>query len=127
MKLYCYSSELLTCVEVKWAVVKFVTGGILIGTVILFGVIKLNQSVGNVLWSRPENTLAAENNFLRQQVILISPRVNKLEMQARQLNECANKLHPLLHHGKIVVGTVSSFTDVTKRRKLQEKYGITKR
>jgi hypothetical protein len=119
MKLYSYSSELLTFVEAKWVIAKFATGGILIGTVILFGVIKLNQSVGNALGPRSVNTLAAENNFLRQQVSLISPRVSKLEMQARQLNECANKLHMLLQGGKVVGDTVSSFTNATKGFKLQ--------
>jgi hypothetical protein len=119
VKLYSYSSELLTFVETKWVITKFATGGILIGTVILFGVIKLNQSVGNALGSRSVSTLASENNFLRQQVSLISPRVSKLEMQARQLNEHANKLHMLLQGGKVVGDTVSSFTNSTKGFKLQ--------
>ena len=119
VKLYSYSSELLTFVEVKWAIAKFATSGILIGTVILFGAIKLNQSVGYALESRSANTLAAENNFLRQQVSLISPRVSKLEMQASQLNERGNKLHMFLHRRKIVGNMVSSFTNATIWLELQ--------
>jgi hypothetical protein len=114
VKLYSYSSELHAFVEATWAIAKFVTGGILVGTVILFGVITLNQSEGNALGSRPANTLAAENDFLRQQLSLISPRVSKLEMQARQLNERANTLHMLLLRRKIVGDTVLSFANATK-------------
>jgi hypothetical protein len=119
VKLYSYSSELLTFVEAKWVIAKFAIGGILIGIIILFGVIKLNQSVGSAVGSRSANTLAAENNFLRQQVSLILPRVSKMEMQARQLNEHANKLHMLLPCRKIVGGTVSSFTNATNGLKPQ--------
>lgn len=124
MKLYSYSSELLTSVEAKWAIAKFATSGILIGTVILFGVIQLNQSVGITVGSRSANTLAAENNFLRQQVSLISPQVSKLEMQARQLNERFNKLHMLLRGGKVVGDTVSSFTNATIGFKLQSLHAV---
>jgi hypothetical protein len=119
VKLYSYSSELLAFVEAKWVIAKCVTGGIIIGTVILFCVIILNQSEGNAIGSRPVNTLAAENDFLRQQLSLMSPRLSKLEMQARQLNERSDKLHMLLHRRKVVVDSVSSFTDATKEFKLQ--------
>lgn len=119
MKLYSYSSELLTFVEAKWAKAKFAACGILIGTIIFFGFIKLDQSVGNVLGSRWANTLAAENGFLRQQISLISPRVSKLEMQARQLDEHADKLQMLLPRRKIAGDTVSRFTYATNGFKLQ--------
>jgi hypothetical protein len=118
VKLYSYSSELHTIVEAKWAIAKFATSGILLGTFILFGVITLNQPVDDIVGSRSANTLRAENNFLRQQVSLISPRVSKMEMHAKQLNERANKLHILLPYRKIVGDTVSSFTNGTKGEKL---------
>jgi hypothetical protein len=117
MKLYSYSSKLLTFVEMKWVIAKFVTVGVLIWIVILFGIIELNQSVGFALGSRSPITLASENNFLRQQVSLISPRVSKLEIQAAQLNERANNLHLLLHGGKIVGDTVSRFMNAAKEFK----------
>jgi hypothetical protein len=119
VKLYSYSSERHTFVEAKWATPKFATVGILMGTVILFGVITLNQSVGNALGSRSANTLATENDILRQQVSLISSRVSKLEMQARQSRERANKLQMLLHRRKIAGDTVSSFTNANEGFKLQ--------
>ena len=119
MKLYSYSNELLTFVETKWVIAKFTTVGVIIGIVILFGVIELNQSVGFALGSRSASTLASENNFLEQQVSQISPRVSKLEMQATQLNERANKLQMLLPYHKIVGDTVSSLTNAAKEFKLQ--------
>jgi hypothetical protein len=114
VKLYSYSSEILTFVEVKWTLAKFAIGGILFGIVILFGVIKLNQFVGDTLGAHSANTLTSENNFLRQQVSLISQQVNKLEMQARQLNERGDKLHMLLDRRKIVGDMGSSFANATK-------------
>ncbi|MGD0038122.1 MAG: hypothetical protein ABSC53_12625, partial [Bacteroidota bacterium] len=78
---------------------------------------ELNQSVGFALGSHSPSTLVSENNFLRQQVNQISPRVSMLEMQATQLNERADNLHLLLHSGKIVDDTVSRFTNATKEFK----------
>jgi hypothetical protein len=63
MKLYSYSNDLLTFVEAKWPVAKLATGGILIVTILLFGFITLNQSVGNGLESRSAKTLTAEKTF----------------------------------------------------------------
>ena len=119
MKRYSYSSDLLELVEAKWVIVKYAISGILIGIVISFGVIKLNQSVGNALGFHSTNTLASENNFLRQQLSLISPGVSKLEMQTRQLNERANELHMLLPRRKIVGETVLKLTNATKEFKSQ--------
>ena len=119
MKLYSYSSELLTFVEARWAKAKLAACGILIGTIIFFGFIKLDQSIGNPLGSRSANTLAAENNFLRQQISLVSPRVSKLEMQTRQLHEHAGNLQMLLHRRNFAGDTVSGFMYATNGFKRQ--------
>jgi hypothetical protein len=119
MKLYSYSNKLLAFVEARWIKTKFATVGILIGIVIPLSIMKLDQSVGFARGSRSASTIAAENNFLHQQVSFISPRVSKMEMQAKQLNELANKLHMLLHSGKIVGDTVSRFTIASKELKQQ--------
>ncbi len=124
MKLYSYSSELLTFVEAKWAKAKLATVGILMGTIIFFGFIKLDQSVGNAHGSRSANALAADNDILHQQLCLMSPQVSKLEMQARQLSELDNKLHMLLHRNKIVGDTLSRFTYATKGSELQSSITI---
>jgi len=113
MKLYFYSDKLHTFVEVKWLMAKFAIGGILIG-MILLGVIRLNQSVANALESRSTETLAAENQILRSQLSVIAPRVNELEMQAKQLDEQVNELHALLGRRMVVRDTAWKFTPGTK-------------
>jgi hypothetical protein len=118
MKWYCYSRELLTFVEVRWLITRFVIVGILMGIVILFGIIKLNQSIDNFPESRPPNMLAAENNFLRQHLNLISARADKLEVLTKQLNERSDNLH-LLFHRTIVGDTVSRLMHVAKVFKSQ--------
>lgn len=119
MKLYSYSSDLLRFVDAKWIIAKLTLGGILLGIIILFGAIKLNQSVDSAVGYRSASTLTAENNFLRQQVSLISPRVSKLEIQARQLDGQAKKLHILLHFRKIAGDTVSGLTNAAAGLKSQ--------
>ena len=118
MKLYTYSNELLTFVETKWVKARYVTVGVIISIVILVDVIDVNQSVGFALGSRSASILVSENNFLRQQVSQISPRVSKLEVQAALLNGRANNLDRLLHNGKIIGDTVSRFTNAAKEFKV---------
>ena len=119
MKLYFYSGQVLTFVDAKWTLAKFAAGGILLGILLLFGVVKLNQSVADTLGTHSANALAAENNVLRQQLSLISPRVSKLETQAEELKERATGLRKLLQRHKIVRGTALSFTIATDGPKLR--------
>jgi hypothetical protein len=119
VKLYSYSNDLIKFVEAKWIIARYAMSGILMGTIIFFGVIELNQSIGNPLRYRSANTLAADNRFLRQQVSLISPRVSKLEMQTRKINEHATILHTLLRNRKIAGDTASSFTNAANGLKPQ--------
>ncbi len=119
MKLYSYSSDVLTFVEVKWALAKFAVGGILIGTILLFGVANLNQSIENTPGSHSANSLTAENDVLRQQISLMSSRVSMLEMQAGQLTERANELHMLLRRSKNVRDKMVKFTSTTDGSKAQ--------
>lgn len=93
MKLYCYSSELHTFVDARWAIVKFVAGRVFIGTVIILGVLKLYQFYSTATESRPPSVVAAENRILRQQLNLISPRLKKLELQTQQFQERVNTLY----------------------------------
>jgi hypothetical protein len=119
MKLYSYSSALLTFAEVKWARVKYCAGGFFIVVVIVFGFIALHQPIGNALGFRSENTLAVENDVLRQELSLMSPRVSKLERKVRQLREDDNILHLLVYPRKIAGDTVSRFTDASKGTTVQ--------
>ena len=119
VKVYTYSSELRSYVEVKWARVKFATGGILVGVVIFFGVFVVDQSAGGAVMSRPAHALVVENEMLRRQLSSISPRVSWLEMQVRQSQERANELSMLLHRRKITGDTVSSFTNAPRGSRLR--------
>jgi hypothetical protein len=109
MKLYFYSRELATVVEAKWLTTKFVISGILMGTFLFFGVMILNQSIGNILGFRSTKALAAENNILRQQLDLISIRADKLERQTKQLNERADNIHIFLSSQKNIEDTILKF------------------
>jgi hypothetical protein len=124
MRLYYYSSEFLTFVEAKWTLAKFLTGGILLGTVILLGFMELNQSVGNTLEYRSAKALTAENDVLRQQINLISPRVSKLEIQAKGLKERADGLHKLLQRRNIARDTVLSFTNAIEVSKFRSSMAV---
>jgi hypothetical protein len=126
LKLYSYSSELLKFVEAKWARAKLATCGILIGTIIFFsfGFVKLNQSFGDTPESRSANEFASENEILRQQIRMMSPRVSKLKMQVGKLSEQDNKLHLLLDHQEALGGTVRGFTYATKWFKFQSRNPI---
>jgi hypothetical protein len=118
VRLYSYSNKLHMFVEVRWVIAKFVVGGVLMG-IILLGVIKLNQSAANVLGSRSAETLAAENQILRSQLILISPRVNALEMQTMQFDEWVHTLHAVLDRRTIVRDSAWRFANAITVTKLK--------
>jgi hypothetical protein len=113
VKPYYYSGELLTFVRAKWTLARSVSSGVFIGILLLFGVVKLNQSVADTLGAHSASALAAENEILRQQLNLISPRLINLEIKAERLRERAQGLHKFLQSRKPVRDTVSSFTSVT--------------
>lgn len=119
MKLYSYSSELLTFAEVKWAKVKYGAGGLFIVVIIVFGFITLHEPIGSALGFRTENKLAVENDVMRQELSLMSPRVSKMERNVRQLHEDDNILHLLVYPRKIAGDTVSRFTDASKGSNVQ--------
>src|ERR1700690_2342557 len=110
MKVYSYSDELLTFVDAKWVRAKLAVGAVLIGSIIFFGFIKLNQAVGITPGARTAIALAAENNILRQELMLIAPRVNKLVVKTRELSAQGENLHVLLTHQEMVGDSVTGFT-----------------
>jgi hypothetical protein len=119
VRVYSYSSESLTFVEAKWTLAKLATGGILMGVILLFAFMELNQSVGNAIGSRSTTALKTENSILRQQMSLIAPRVSKLEARAVQLEGRANELHKLLRRHRSVRHVASSFKNAAEGSKKQ--------
>lgn len=107
MRLFFYSNKSHTYVEVKRAIAKLFTGGVLVGSIMFFGLLKMNQFGSNTTGVHSAITLAAENDILRQQLNVLAPRVNELEMQAGQLHECANRIQMLLDRSE-AVGNVFS-------------------
>jgi hypothetical protein len=114
VKIYSYSNKLLTFVDAKWTIAKLAVVGVLIGSILFFGFIKLNQAVGITPGSRTAIGLAAENNVLRQEVTLISPRVSMLAVKTRVLSAQDDRLHLLLYHQEMVGDSVTGFTNPTK-------------
>jgi len=103
MRLYSYSNKVHTLVVSKWARVKFITGGIILGIVLFFGVVRLNQSVVHAFGVRSSDDLTFENEFLRQQAIRISYRASRLEIQTKELNESSSNFITYFHDRKIVL------------------------
>ena len=114
MKIYSYSNKLLTFVDARWAIAKLAVGGVLIGSILFFGFIKLSQAIGITPGSRTAIALAAENNILRQEVTLISPRVSMLVVKTKELSAQDDKLHMLLYHQEMVGDSVTGFANPTK-------------
>jgi hypothetical protein len=114
VKIYSYSSELLTFVDAKWTIAKLAVGGVLIGSILFFGFIKLSQATGITPGSRTAIALAAENNILRQEVTSISPRVSMLAVKTRELSTQDDRLHLLFYHQEMVGDSVTGFTSPTK-------------
>jgi hypothetical protein len=127
MKLYSYSSQRLTVVDAKWTLAKFATGGVLIGIILLFGFLELNPSVGNAIGTRSAGSLAAENEILRQQIILIAPRVSNLELQAGQLRDRSEELRKFLDRSRLVRDSVAKIPKASPGVKFQSLVALSKR
>ena len=119
LKVYSYSSDLLTFVEEKRVKVKLAVIGVLIGTSLFCGMIKLNQSVGFTSGARAAKMLMTENNVLRQELIVIPRRLNTLDVQIKGLDTQNNDLHALLTHQEITGDSVTGFTNPELWVKLQ--------
>jgi len=90
MKLYLYSPERLSFVEVTWALPVFGTGVLLVAIVLwvagLAGLAGL-QASDDGAWNRSAASLARENEVLRYQVSNISFRANRIDREVRRLDE----------------------------------------
>lgn len=119
MKLYVYSKEQFTFVEAKWIRSKLAVVAVVVGCTIFFGLIKLDQAAAITSGSQSARLLESENNILRQELILISPRVNELELRTKRLSARASTLSRRLQSSMITGDTVSYLTYATKGFGLQ--------
>ena len=115
MKRYYYSSALLTVVRAKWTFTTSALLGLFIGTLLLFGVMRINHSVEIILVPKEANTLDLENEILRQQISLIAPRITRAEAQADLLVKRANELNMLFQRPKDARDTTLHFPSASRR------------
>lgn len=120
MRLYFYSNKSHSFVAVKWGMAKLFTGGVLVGSIMFFGLLKMNQSGSSTTGAHSANTLAAENDILRQQLNVLAPRMNDLEMQAGQLHERANRIQMLLDRSEAVGNVFSALMVAPSELRLLE-------
>ena len=102
-KFYNYSNETLRFVEARWARTKLVALSLAIGSVLVTGVIEVNQYMDDVLglgFGRA-SVLATENSILRAQLRLLTSRVATLDHQLADLNNQGNELRMLVDLPKI--------------------------
>lgn len=119
MRLYSYSRDQLAFVEAKWAKTAIAAVGILMGTILFFGVIESNQSDVDSRESRSTRALVTENDILRRHASLISPRLDNLEATAGRVDEHVNALRTFLTHRQIARDSVWRLTRVANRRSFQ--------
>lgn len=110
MKLYYYSSEFVTVKEAKGIIAQFFLYGIIIGTVVFFGFMMLDQSVDHAFGSHTANALVMENTMLKKQLVQLSPLVNMMEIQQRELFDRDGVLQILLHNRRISGDSISRFS-----------------
>lgn len=118
MKFYYYSSETLKFVEAKWAKTKLAVASLAIGTVLVLGVIEINQYYDDVLgldFGRA-SVLASENSILREQLSLLSTKLSTLEQQLSGVNERGNEIRMLVDLPKIDEDTRRAGTGGTDDR-----------
>lgn len=82
MKLYFYSHRRQVMVHAAW--IPFaVTAGILVFTILILGLMRLNHSMGFVSEGPSVGPLTVENGILQRHLSLLSPRVHALETNMR--------------------------------------------
>ncbi|MGB2869525.1 MAG: hypothetical protein WBD36_13805 [Bacteroidota bacterium] len=114
MKLYLYSSECSTFVQARWVRAKYVVGGIFITVALLLAANHWQRFVGNAS-VRTTNTFVAENEILRGQLRVMAPRLNRLEVKTRLLNDRATRLQAMLHRHERDQKMDSRVTSVTNK------------
>ena len=100
--------------EAKWIRSKLAAMAVIIGCTIFFGLVKLDQAAAVTSGSQSARLLESENNILRQDLILISPKVNELELRTKRLSARASTLSKRIQGSVIAGDTISYLTYATK-------------
>ena len=102
-RLYYYSNETLRFVEARWAKTKLAVLSLAVGTVLVTGVIEVNQYMDDALglgFGRA-SVLASENSILRGQLKLLTSKLAFLDRQLAELNGQGNEFRMLVDLPKI--------------------------
>jgi hypothetical protein len=112
VKLFSYSSDPPGIVEVKWIKTRIAIMSLVIAAMLFLGSIELGFTISEAPRSRSANLLETENNYLKQEILSISPRVTRLEVRTKQLSEHADALHTLLTGRNMSADSISRLKSV---------------
>lgn len=96
-RLYTFSRDTLTFRELKWGRTRLLGWGLAAGIVLLLGAMELNERTGD-RWSlgfTRTSLMKQENRVLRQQLEMVTNRIQVLEGRLADLNEHGNHLRLL--------------------------------
>jgi murein DD-endopeptidase MepM/ murein hydrolase activator NlpD len=96
-KLYKFSTKSLMFHEVRWARTRLMVTGILMGGVLLWSLITLNQHYGDVLGLGfiQQTALVNENRVLQNQLQFLTHQMNSIQKQLNLLGDKGNEMRLL--------------------------------
>jgi len=96
-KLYRFSLESLTFHEARWTRTRHLISGLLLGVVIFYSLLAVNQYYGDVLGFGiiQNNSLVNENRVLQNQLQYLTQRLDGIQKQLRLLGSKGNELRLL--------------------------------
>jgi murein DD-endopeptidase MepM/ murein hydrolase activator NlpD len=96
-KLYRFSLESLSFHEARWTRTRLLISGLLLGIVVFYSLLVVNQYYGDVLGFGiiQNNTLVNENRVLQNQLQYLTQRLEGIQKQLRLLSDKGNELRLL--------------------------------
>ncbi len=96
-RLYTFSRDTLTFRELRWGRTRLLAWGLVVGVALLLGAMELNERTGD-RWSlgfTRTSLMKQENRVLRQQLQMVTGRIELLEARLAELNSHGNHLRLL--------------------------------
>lgn len=96
-RLYTFSRKTLTFEELKWGRTRLLVWGLVVGIALLLGAMEVNERTGDQ-WSlgfTRTNLMKQENRVLRQQLEMVTRRIQLLEGRLAEINNHGNHLRLL--------------------------------